>query len=118
MKGGGGSAPAAAAQVMRNGQIPDTFLEGKNWIGGQIGCGGVKEREESGCFLAWALGRTELPLAEMSVRGLDHPSQGDSENRHLGILGSGGRPPSTFWGSLLKPMSFRVCFLKDGTQKD
>ena len=45
MKGGGGSAPAAAAQVVRNG--PDTFLEGKNWIWGQVGCGGVKEREES-----------------------------------------------------------------------
>ena len=50
MKGGGGSAPAAAAQVVRNG--PDTFLEGKNWIWRQVGCGGVKEREESRCFLA------------------------------------------------------------------
>ena len=39
MKGGGGSTPGAAAQVVRNGQSPDTFLEGKNWIGGQIGCG-------------------------------------------------------------------------------
>lgn len=42
MKGGGGSAPAAAVQVVRNGS--DTFLEGKNWIWGQVGCGGVKER--------------------------------------------------------------------------
>ena len=89
-------------------------IEGKNWFGGQIGCGVWKKESSQGA--SWP-----------------EPLEGRSWDECVGTVSSISQRlweqtprDSRLWrkaslyllGSLLKPVSFRMCFLKDGTQKD